>query len=403
MAPKRLKEDPPPATTSSGEEEEEESENEAVSEEEEEKEKSENEEEEKEEEEEEEDDDGEEEEEEDEQKSPVGKPTVTPTKDQALSGSETESGSGTDSESGSGSDPKSPPSPSASAFTIKPIASKPMAHGPLKPTKANNNAPITVSGSSKRAAESDTDKSKVSKKRKVISSSSTTATATNGDDEDPKKASGPGTGAIPRLWGEEDELTVLKGMIEYGSKTGSDPYSDMGVFHEFIKKSLRVEVSKSQLMDKIRRMKKKYQTNFNKGGYIMVLKPHERKSFELSKKIWGSQTTPKPKTNPKAVTVALPSQEVVMNGGGVEGFWEGYPCLRAALETTAEMGFPGLSGLGTGTRFVRELMASIGSGKLKQMEDKCKEVRMAQLEVYVKRMELVHELGEVVLEAMKRR
>jgi hypothetical protein len=403
MAPKRLKEDPPPATTSSGEEEEGESENEAVSdEEEEENEKSENEEEEKEEEEE--DDGGEEEEDEDEEKSPVGKPTVTPTKDQALSGSETESGSGTDSESGS--DPKSPPSPSASAFTIKPIASKPMTHGSLKPTKANNNAPITVSGSSKRAAESDTDKAKVSKKRKVISSSSTTATstATNGNDEDPKKVSGPGTGAIPRLWGEEDELTVLKGMIEYGSKTGSDPYSDMGVFHEFIKKSLRVEVSKSQLMDKIRRMKKKYQTNFNKGGHDMVFsKPHERKSFELSKKIWGSQTTPKPKTNPKEVTVALPSQEVVVNGGGVEGFWEGYPCLRAALETTAEMGFPGLSGLGTGTRFVRELMASIGSGKLKQMEDKCKEVRMAQLEVYVKRMELVHELGEVVLEAMKRR
>jgi hypothetical protein len=102
--------------------------------------------------------------------------------------------------------------------------------------------------------------------------------------------------------------------------------------------------------------------------------------------------------------VALLSQEVVVNGGGVEGFWEGYPCLRAALmETAAEMGFPGLSGLGTGTGFVRELMASIGSGKLKQMEDKCKEVRMAQLEVYVKRMELVHELGEVVLEAMKRR
>jgi hypothetical protein len=93
------------------------------------------------------------------------------------------------------------------------------------------------------------------------------------------------------------------------------------------------------------------------------------------------------------VTVALPSQEVVVNGGGLEGFWEGYPCLRVSLmETTAEMGFQGLLGLGTGTGFARELMASIGSTrKLKQMEDKCKEVRMAQLEVYVKRMELVHE------------
>ncbi|XP_062152502.1 STOREKEEPER protein-like [Alnus glutinosa] len=403
MAPKRLKEDPPPATTSSGEEEE--SENDAVSEEEEEKnEISENEEEEKKEksenEEEEDDEDEEEDEDEDLAKSPAGKPSVTPSKSQPSSGSDTESASGTD------SDPKSPPSPSASAFTIKPIASKPMAHGLLKTTKANNNVPISVSGPSKRAAESDPSKAKDSKKRKVISSSSTTTitTATNGDDEDPKKVSGPGAGAIQRLWGEEDELAVLKGMIEYGSKIGSDPYSHMGVFHEFIKKSLRVEVSKAKLMDKIRRMKKKYQTNFDKGGNDMVFsKPHERKAFELSNKIWGTQTTRKPKINTSSVTVALPRQEVVENGGGVEGFWGVYPCLKAALETTAEMGFPGLSGLGTGTRFVREFMAKIGSGKLKEMEDRCREVRVAQLEVYVKRMELVHELGEVVLEAMKRR
>jgi hypothetical protein len=56
-------------------------------------------------------------------------------------------------------------------------------------------------------------------------------------------------------------------------------------------------------------------------------KPHERKSFELSKKIW-----------------------------------RGYPCLRAALETMLEMGFLGWSGLGTGTRFVREFMAKIRTG-----------------------------------------
>jgi len=333
-------------------------------------------------------------------KSPAGKPTVIPSKPQPLSGSDTESGSETDSDSGS--DPRSPPTPSASAFTLKPIASKPMAQVPLKPAKANNSATISVSGSSKRAAESDSNKATDSKKRKIVSSSSTTTT--NGDDEDPKKAPGAGPGVIQRLWGEEDELTVLKGMIEYGSKTGSDPYADMGVFHEFIKKSLRVEVSKTQLMDKIRRMRKKYQTNFDKGGHDMVFsKPHERKSFELSKKIWGTQTTPKPKTNTNSVTLALPRQEVVENGGGVEGFWESYPCLRAAFETTADMGFPGLSGLGTGTRFVRELMARIGSRKLKEMEDKCSEVKVAQLEVFVKRMELAHELGEVVLGAMKKR
>ncbi|XP_062173773.1 F-box protein SKIP5 [Alnus glutinosa] len=45
-----------------------------------------------------------------------------------------------------------------------------------------------------------------------------------------------------------------------------------------------------------------------------------------------------------------------------------------------EMGFPGSSGLGkrTGTRFVREFMVKIGSGKLKEMEDRCRALKVWQ-------------------------
>ena len=100
----------------------------------------------------------------------------------------------------------------------------------------------------------------------------------------------PGTA---RLWSEADEIAILKGMIEYKSKKGFDPYADSSGFHDFIKKSIHADVSKYQLTEKIRRLKKKYKNNAEKeqnGNAPVFSKPHDHKSLELSKKIWGNET-----------------------------------------------------------------------------------------------------------------
>ncbi|XP_058189337.1 STOREKEEPER protein-like [Rhododendron vialii] len=68
------------------------------------------------------------------------------------------------------------------------------------------------------------------------------------------------------------------------SKNGSDTYPDMGEFHELIKESLSVDVSKNQFVDKIRKLKRKYNINVEKAVFS---RPHERKCLELSNKIWG--------------------------------------------------------------------------------------------------------------------
>ncbi|MBA0725579.1 hypothetical protein Golax_022155, partial [Gossypium laxum] len=70
-----------------------------------------------------------------------------------------------------------------------------------------------------------------------------------------------------RLFSEDDEIALLKGMLDYSAKTGADPHTDMNGFYDFVKKSIHTNVSKVQLMDKS--------------------KAHEQKAFELSKKIWG--------------------------------------------------------------------------------------------------------------------
>lgn len=403
MAPKRLKEDPPPAATSSGEEEEG-SENDAASDEEEEEHEVSNAVQEKEKSGGDDDDDDEEEDQDDDEESPAGKLTVIPSSNKVSNSnpqSDNESGSGSDSESESDSldDKSSPPSPSLSAYTIKPIASKPM-----EPKKSSAAAkPIN------------------SKKRKAVVSSSA---ITNGDDEDSKKH----TGGVPRLWSDENELAVLKGMIEYKSKKGLDPVSDMGDFHEFIKKNISVEVSKNQLVDKIRRMKKKYLVNVEKardnGENPVFSKPHEHKSFELSKKIWGSEAGSSRKAKPPTrsiannninsnnnlIAIALPAKkkekekekDACLDNGEVkdekeEEFVASYPCLNSVLES-GEEGFSRL-----GKRFKMELVTGIGSAKATELENKWKKVREAELEVYVKRVELVHEQAKLMLEAFKNR
>ncbi|XVF01810.1 hypothetical protein REPUB_Repub04eG0121400 [Reevesia pubescens] len=231
------------------------------------------------------------------------------------------------SDSDSDSD-KSLPSPNVSDFTIKPIVTKPNKPAPKSTPKPKQKKPPS--------------------------------SASNGGVGNAKT---PGTA---RLWSEADEIAILKGMIEYKSKKGSDPYADSSGFHDFIKKSIQADVSQYQLKEKIRRLKKKYTTNAEKGlnGNDPVFsKPHDQKSFELSKKIWGNETTETNKRQKKMktlgsededktevngiVTLGLPcfdkDKEVnafvstqVSSDSDEEveklDFWKDYPCLKEFLE-----------------------------------------------------------------------
>lgn len=114
--------------------------------------------------------------------------------------------------------------------------------------------------------------------------------------DDPKKQ------LFQRLWSEDDEIVILKGMIDYSEKKKSDPITDLNAFHSFIKENLHVDVSRTQLQDKIRRLKKKYANNKSKekeGKGRTFSKPHEQKAYELSKHIWGSESVKdiSPKSN----------------------------------------------------------------------------------------------------------
>ncbi|KAL7617739.1 hypothetical protein Lser_V15G03080 [Lactuca serriola] len=339
-------------------------------------------------------------------KKPLIPPRQPATKPQPpdLSSSETE-------ESGSDTDSDSQPKKSMVADpNIKPISSKPMeredvanvesksakksgskASSVPSPAKAKRPAPPPV-------VEKDTKKAK----------KSTTTT-----DDDSKKQ------LFQRLWSEDDEIVILKGMIDYKTeKNGENPVADMGAFHEFIKKSLHVDVSRAQLVDKVRRLKKKYVNNASRekdGKDRSFSKSHEQKGYELSKLIWGSSNSPNTGTESKKTQP--------QKNGGAKGNANANPSTSSVVALEKTNGVDEKEGLTMEaeknmdvSRFVQygrmsyspvmeeEIMKAglelVEGSKKEELKEKWNKLKMQELQLYVQRMDLIKEQAAVVFEAM---
>ncbi|KAL3834918.1 hypothetical protein ACJIZ3_009654 [Penstemon smallii] len=201
---------------------------------------------------------------------------------------------------------------------VKPIASKPM-DDPQKPgkkpqSKTGVSEPTTASKSTgRRPTEEKEDEGKDSKRSKKNPEPENDLGAAS---DSSKKVH------IQRIWSEEDEIVILKGMLDYTAKKKSNPVADPEAFLDYIKKNLHIEVSKNQLQDKIRRLKKKYETSKSKGRNFS--KPHEMEMFVLSENIWGKNEKGKetgaasPKANGSVV-----KKTASKNANGVENHEEG--------------------------------------------------------------------------------
>ncbi|XP_051115824.1 probable transcription factor At3g04930 [Andrographis paniculata] len=100
-----------------------------------------------------------------------------------------------------------------------------------------------------------------------------------------------------RLWTDEDEIELLKGFLEYTTQRGgphsssSHHHHDTTAFYDQIKSKFQLDFNKNQLVEKLRRLKKKYRNVINKFGAgkdYAFKSPHEQTTFEISAKIWGN-------------------------------------------------------------------------------------------------------------------
>ncbi|OIW17524.1 hypothetical protein TanjilG_22636 [Lupinus angustifolius] len=94
-----------------------------------------------------------------------------------------------------------------------------------------------------------------------------------------------------RLWTDEDEIELLQGFLDYTSQRGSSHHNDTALFYDQIKSKLQLDFNKNQLVEKIRRLKKKYRNVLNKissGKEFLFKSAHDQATFEISRKIWSN-------------------------------------------------------------------------------------------------------------------
>ncbi|GFZ06284.1 hypothetical protein Acr_18g0004540 [Actinidia rufa] len=280
--------------------------------------------------------------------------------------------------------------------SIKPVASKPMED----PSKSTTKKPRSKSSSA--VVEKDDKINHDSKRAKKKAVDSDKVVEENIASDSKKQL-------FQRLWSEDDEIEILKGVMEYRKKKGVDPGTDMDDFHDFIKKSLHVAVTRTQLYYKIRRLKKKYENNAGKGKNGVdrsFSNPHEQKAYEWSKKVWGEEDNgvggdsvkfngkTKKNQNQRTIVVALPMIDRGKDGAKIE-VAKTAP-VSQSIGVKRSIGESSLE-----EEIMKDGLELIGGSKKLELEEKWKKLGEEEVELYLKRVDLIREQTKLVLEAMK--
>ncbi|WCJ34899.1 DNA-binding storekeeper protein-related transcriptional regulator [Euphorbia peplus] len=276
---------------------------------------------------------------------------------------------------------------------VKAIASKqakeetPAGKSVIPKFKTSASNAVLGNCSTKRGSEVERD-SKDSKRSKTKGSESNGAFQKS---EDTKKH------LFQRLWSEDDEVTLLKGMIDFIQKKGVDPAKDMTAYYDFIKNSLHFDVALSQLKDKFWKMRKKFENHASKGGKgedKTFSKPHDQKIFDLSKKLWGSGGICG--RSKSSTPLKIDSSVVIEEGEKAEKGTEKENHV-GSKETPM---FDKCMGIGAMEDYVINRGLEVVEGpKKSEMEEKWRKLRVAELKLFLERNELISEQVKLMLAA----
>ncbi|KAF2287800.1 hypothetical protein GH714_002768 [Hevea brasiliensis] len=221
-----------------------------------------------------------------------------------------------------------------------------------------------------------------------------------------------------RLWTDEDEIVVLQGFLDYTTQRGSSHY-DTALFYDQIKSKLQLDFNKNQLVEKLRRLKKKYRNVLNKissGKDFSFKSPHDQASFEISRKIWSSTGKIGVEDAPSGVKVddkrvsseanndSNNTNNVINNNQNVSVLIEETvrsclsPLFKELLSNFMAVG--PCTGRGIGGLAMNAMPLSFGGGEL-MVDEKWRKQQILELEVYSKRLELVQDQIKAQLEELR--
>ncbi|KAE8703357.1 RmlC-like cupins superfamily protein [Hibiscus syriacus] len=316
------------------------------------------------------------------------------------------------SSSGSSSEETSTQTPQTqknSALNVKPIATKPMdgASKAKKPRSKPSSSPVKVASSTKRPSVSEQEQPKESKRSRKKSGEEGSDSADVVEEEVKKAGEDEKKQLFQRLFSDDDEIAVLKGLLDILAIKEVDPFADTHAFHDFVKDSIHADVSRAQLMYKVRRLRKKFENNARRskdGEDRTFSKPHEQQVFELSKKIWGKEgivknidsSAAKAKGNGKesdtlkAEPVAS-ADEKVDNGELME--------VDIKSSKSSASLFDKKSGVcSLENAILKHGLHMAGEEKRTALEEKWRKLQVAELELFLERNELVREQAKLMLE-----
>lgn len=309
------------------------------------------------------------------------------------SSEESESGTGSESESDQPDPALKPPASSRSMedpqeTATKKLKFKPSQSEPTAPTKSAEKRPAMEKGS-------DVKDSKRPKKKPE----------TNAENSEKKSNDDSKKQLFQRLWSEDDEIVVLKGMIDYIEKKKTYPVADLNAFHDFIRKNLHVDVTRAQLQAKIRRLKKKFVNNKSKERTFT--KSHEQKAYELSKKIWGNENgndnegekvISSPKEQSSAARKTPSKRAMVETGDSKEAKFVENVNGDAEMVAGKSVRFHGGNFedwiLRTGVELIEE-------EKRVETEREWKKLRAEETALYLKKLDFIHTRIKQVLDVLK--
>ncbi|WOL06704.1 putative transcription factor [Canna indica] len=276
-----------------------------------------------------------------------------------------------------------------------------------------------------------------------------------------------------RLWTDEEEIRILQGFYEFTSRRGTTFAShqyDTGPFYEEIKKQLQFDFTKNQLIEKLRRLKKKYRNCVSRmqavGKDFAFKSAHERAIYDIARKIWSASTKRAHESDDEDLntTNTAISNEIItvpINDGSLSSdrrssrsrrrmrrrmmeedvpvdattpvggvaVDNSTPVVHTPLASAAEIpniveetvksclsplfkelinsaiGGPLGPGLSSGTSPLNLLPLSLGGGSLADpgmpVDEKWRKQQILELEVYLKRLELVKDHIKSTLEQLK--
>lgn len=226
--------------------------------------------------------------------------------------------------------------------------------------------------------------------------------------------------SFQRLWSEEDEVSLLQGMIDFKADSGKSPYEDMDRFYELASKSISFEASKIQFVDKIRSLKRKYMGKAKHGAESLT-KAHDIDCLKLATCIWGLPLdSSAKKLGKEEEQVVAPESangdkveedrevlvsgdnggedrrvlaggekdnEVLINGGGADDWFEDSFLVGS------------IAGLGVSEQFVKQKWSMVTVETKKRMEDKWKLLQAKEMELVLHKTHFMREIGSVIAEA----